>query len=155
MGNEFSGSHSRLCMPSNTFLTFTVGECEPVRIFHPREYLALLAITQHKFLPFYSTVRLFWTSSNYTELTHQSPIVVLILNHAFTPMKCDVPVQCNVIYHYMSMSCHVCIECHMDNLFHTFNHVSWIIILHAYNFQNNNSFQCQHISIHILTFIKQ
>ena len=37
-------------------------------------------------LPFYSTVRLYWTSSNGTELTHQSPSEVIDSNHALTPM---------------------------------------------------------------------
>ena len=78
VGNEFLGSHHRIHTPSNTFWTFIVGVPEPIRVFHLREYLALFVITRHKFLPFYSTVQLCWTSSNGTELTHQSPIVVLI-----------------------------------------------------------------------------
>ena len=76
-------------------------------------------------------------------------------NHALTPMKCDVPVICNVMHHYKSMSCHICNECHINNINHTLCHVSWTIILHAYNFQNKHSFQCQAISILMSTFIKQ
>ena len=56
VGSEFLRSHHRLRMPSNTFWTFIVGVSKPVRVLHPREYLALLNFTRHKFLPFYSTV---------------------------------------------------------------------------------------------------
>ena len=70
VGNEFSGSHCRLRTPFDTFWTFTVGVSKPFRVFHPRENLALLAITRHKFsLPFHATVRLCWTSSNGTKPT--------------------------------------------------------------------------------------
>ena len=49
VGNKFSGSHRKVCTPSDTFWTFTIGVFELVRVFHPRENLALLAITQYKF----------------------------------------------------------------------------------------------------------
>ena len=56
---------------------------------------------------------------------------------------------CNVMHHCMSMSCHICNECHMDNINHTLCHVSWTIIVYAYNFENKHSFQCQYIHTHI------
>ena len=73
---------------------------------------------------------------------------------------------CNVMHHCMSMSCHICDECHMDNLSHAFNHASWTIILHAYNFQLNtddsvNTFRTHILTVHqpqqtsILSYIKQ
>ena len=130
MGSEFFGSHRRLRTPSNTFWTFTVRVSEPIQVFHSREYLALLIITRHNFL------------NEMFPCTHTHE------------MRC-FPCICNVMHHCMSMSCHICDECHMDNLIHTFYHVSWIIILHAYNLQNKHSFQCQYISTHISTFIKQ
>ena len=80
MGRKFSGSHRRLCKCSNTFWTFTLGVSEPVRVFHPRENLAFLAITRHKFiLLFNAIVRLGWTLSNG--------------NHALTLIPCDVLVH--------------------------------------------------------------
>ena len=42
-----------------------------------------------------------------------------------------------------------------ENINHTFYYVSWTIILHAYNLQNKHLVQCQYISTHISTFIKQ
>ena len=51
-----------------------------------RDNLSLLAITRHKFLPFYSIVRLCWTSSKGTEPTDQSPSEVIDFNHALAPM---------------------------------------------------------------------
>ena len=148
------GVPPQLRMPSNTFWTFTFEVFELVWVFHPREYLALLVLTRHKFLQFHSIVRLCWTSSNGIEPTHQSPIVVLISTMHSCPLNVMFTCICNVVYHCMSMPCHICNECHIDILSHTFNHVSWTIILYAYNFQNNHSFQCQYISIHISTFIK-
>ena len=65
-------------------------------------------------------------------------------------MQC-FPCIYNVMHHCMLMSCHICNECHMDNINHTFYHVSWTIISHAYNFQINTH-QCQYISTHISTF---
>ena len=117
------------------------------RVFHSREYLALFSITRHKFLPFRSTVRLCWTSSKGTEPTHQSSNVVLISTCTYTH-----EMRCSCAY---AMQCTISCQFHMENLSYTFNHVSWTIILHAYNFQNNHSFQCRYISIHISTFIKQ
>ena len=61
---------------------------------------------------------------------------------------------CNVIRHCMSMSRYICDECHIDNLIHTFYHISWTIIFHAYNLQNKHSVQCQYINTHISTFVK-
>ena len=69
VGSEFSRSHHKLRTPLNAFWTFTIGVSEPVQVFYPRENLALLAITRRKFLPFYSTVRLYWTFSNDTKPT--------------------------------------------------------------------------------------
>ena len=40
----------------------------------------------------------------------------------------------NAMYHCMLMSCLICSECHMNNLNHTFHHVSWTIS-YAYNLQ--------------------
>ena len=46
---NFRGLTAGFRTPSNTFWTFTMGVFDPVRVFHPRENLALLAITRHKF----------------------------------------------------------------------------------------------------------
>ena len=50
--DEFSGSHSRLRMPSYTFTDFhcwTHMYNKKYRVFHLRGYLSLLATTRHKF----------------------------------------------------------------------------------------------------------
>ena len=90
----------------------------------------------------------------------RSPVInhhmrCLISTMHSNPLNVMSPCICNVMRHCMSMSCHICDECHMDNLIHTFYHVSWTIILHAYNLENKHSVQCQYISTHISTFIKQ
>ena len=103
------------------------------RVFHPRKCLSLLAITQHKF--FYHFIQQCDSLDFVQRYRAHSLItnVVFDFNHVLTPMKCDVPCICNVMHHCMSMSCHICDECHMDNLILTFYHISWKIILHAYN----------------------
>ena len=80
-------------------------------------------------------MQLCWTSSNDTEPTHQSPNAVLIITMHSHPLNAMFLCICNVMHHCMSMPCHICNEWHMDNIIHTFYHVSWTIILHAYNFQ--------------------
>ena len=70
--------------------------------------------------------------------------------HALTPMSCNVPMhKCNAMRHCMSIPCHICDECYMDNTNHTFYHVSWTIISKAYNFQNKHSSNFQYIKTHI------
>ena len=86
VGSEFLGSYRRLRTSFNTFWTFIVRMFEPIWVFHLREYLTLLTITRHKFLPIYSTVRSCLTLSNGTKPTHQSPNEVIYFNHALTPM---------------------------------------------------------------------
>ena len=52
VGSEFSGSHCRLCMPYYTFTGFhrlTHMYKKKYQVFHLKEYLSLLAITQHIF----------------------------------------------------------------------------------------------------------
>ena len=125
------------------------------QVFHPKECLALLAITRYKFFYFMQQ----WDSVRFS-----STILSPLINHQMRCLISTIPSHpwnamslciCNVMHHCMSMSCHICDECHMDNLIHTFYYVSWTIILHAYNLQNKHSVQCQYISTNISTFIKQ
>ena len=85
--------------------------------------------------PCHASMRLCWTSSNDTELTHQSPSIVIDHNHALTPIQYDVPMlmQCNAPLHVISY--HIYHEYYMDNSNHTIHHVLWTIISKAYNFQ--------------------
>ena len=85
--------------------------------------------------PCYATVRLYWTSSNGIEPTHQSPSMVIYHNHVFTPIQCYVPMhmQCNTPFHVIT--CHIYREFYMDNSNHTIHHVLLTIISKAYNFQ--------------------
>ena len=49
VGSGFLESHRRIRTPSTLF-GLSPSQCgKPVRVFHPREFLALLAITRHKF----------------------------------------------------------------------------------------------------------
>ena len=70
-------------------------------------------------LPLYSTVRLYWTSSNGTEPTQLNTKCSVDYNHALTPIQCDVLVhmQCNASLHVISR--HMYNECYMDNTIHT------------------------------------
>ena len=145
VGIEFSGSHRRLCTPSDTFWTFTVGVSEPVWVFHPREYPALLAITRHKFLyRFVQPCDSVGLRPTVPSPPNQTPNAVLIFNHALTPMICDVPVhmQCNAPL--LVISCHMCNECYMDNIIHTTHRVSRIITSYAYDF-HTLIYSCQYI----------
>ena len=144
VGSEFPGSHRKLRMPSNTFWTFIVGVSEPVRVFHPMEYLALLVITRHKFsLPFRSTVRICWTLSNGTEPT-QSNSKCSVDFQLCTPMICDesMQMQCNVPL--CVISCHMYDEHYMDNIIHTTHRVSRTITSYAYDF-HTSIYSCQYI----------
>ena len=95
--------------------------------------------------------RLCWTSSNGTELTHQSPSMVIDHNHALTPSQCDVPVHLhNASLHVIS--CHMYNECYMDNSNHTIHHVLWTIISKTYNFQIKLISMSIYINTHISTF---
>ena len=73
------------------------------------------------------------------------------LNHALTPIQCDVPVhmQCNASLHVIS--CHMYNECYTDNSNHTVHHVSWIIILIAYNFRTITHSMSIYLYTHIST----
>ena len=86
-----------------------------------------------------------------TCLPNQTPNAVLIFffNHALTPINYDVPVymQCNAPLHVIS--CHIYNECYTDNSNHTIHHLSWTIILIAYNFHTITHF----MSIYLYTYI--
>ena len=138
----FSGFHHRLHMPSNTFWTLTIGVFEQVQVFHPKECLALFTITRHKFFFFhfmqlYDFVRLRPTVPS-PPIKHQMRCWISIIHSH--PCNVMFPCICNAMCH-MSISCHISNECHMDNINHTFHHVSWTIILHAYNLQNKHPSQ--------------
>ena len=49
VGSGFLESHRRLLMPSTLFGLSPSESSKPVRVFHPRQCLALLASTRHKF----------------------------------------------------------------------------------------------------------
>ena len=56
VGSEFSGSHRRLCMPSDTFANFHLWihmYNQEYRVFHPRGYLSLLAIPKTRIFHFH------------------------------------------------------------------------------------------------------
>ena len=55
VGSGFLESHRRLYTPSTLFFLLSPSECsKPVRVFHPWECLALLAITRHMFSLLYN-----------------------------------------------------------------------------------------------------
>ena len=121
VGSKFLGSHYRLRTPSNTFWTFTVRVSGPVWVFHPREYLAFLAITRHKFFyHFIQPCNSVGLRPTVPSPPNKSPKVALIFQpctHTHV-MRC-FPCICNVMHHCMLMSCLICNACHMDNLNHT------------------------------------
>ena len=86
----------------------------------------------------YATVRLYWTSSNGIEPTHQSPSMVIDHNHALTLIQCDVPVhmQCNAPLHVIL--CHMYNESYIDNIIHTTHWMSWTITSYAYDFHTSH-----------------
>ena len=124
VGNEFSGSHRGLHMPSDTFANFHRWIHmfnQEYRVFHPSGYLSLLAILNtciFHFLFFYATVRLilnvvpFYRAHHRNTkhrvnlpCTHDIPSNTkhnVYLYHALTPMSCDVPcinsMQCHCMY---------------------------------------------------------
>ena len=109
----------------NTFIVGIMSN-HKYRIFYPRWYLSLFAITRHIFsLPFYSIVQLCWTLSNGTEPIQSITKRSVDYNHALTHIQCDVHVhmQCNAPLHVIS--CHMYNECYMDNTIHTTHRVSW------------------------------
>ena len=65
-------------------------------------------------------------------------------HHAFTRMNMMPQCICNALCHCMSIPCHICNTCHMDNLSCIMN--SYI---KAYNFQTI------HLNVYILEFIYQ
>ena len=71
--------------------------------------------------------------------------------HALTLIQCDVPVhmQCNTTLHVIS--CHMYNKCYTDNSNHTIHHVSWTIILIAYNFHTITHFLSIYLYTHIST----
>ena len=118
---------------------------EPVRVFHPREYLSLLSITRHKFsLPFRSTVRLCLTLSNGIEPTQSITKRSVDFQPCTTLMIFDVPVhmQCNAPLRVIL--CHMYNECYMDNIIHTTHRVSRTITSYAYDF-HTSIYSCQYI----------
>ena len=126
MDSEFSGSHHRLCMPSDTFVNFHRWIHmfnQEYRVFHPRGYLSLIAIPNTRifhFLFLYATVRLILgvvpfyrahhqtpnTLSIYHVLTtyHRTPNTVSISTmhshpcHAMSPCICNARCHC-MLYH--------------------------------------------------------
>ena len=108
-----------------TLFLLSPFECiNQYRVFHLRECLALLAITRQRFFFFFpclEIVQLYWISSNGTEPTQQSPNEVFLFQSCTHTheMRCSLYI-CNVMHHCMSMSCHICDECHMGNLTQTF-----------------------------------
>ena len=118
---------------------------EPVRVFHPRENLALLEITHHMFFSMLCNRQLCWTSSNSTEPTHQSPSMMIDHNHVLTPIPCDVPVhmQYNMSLHFIS--CHMHNECYMDNAktIHFTVYHRQLYLMHTISIQSH--IPCQYI----------
>ena len=97
-------------------------------------------------------MRLYWTSSNDTEPTHQSSSMVIDHNHALTLIQCDalVHMQCNAPLHVIS--CHIYHECYMDNSNKKIHNLLWTIISKAYNFQIKPISMSIYINTHISTF---
>ena len=125
VGNRFSGSHRKI---SHDFLHFY--EFSPIRImynhkyqvFHPREYLSLLAITHQKFFcvmqPCHSIGRRPTVSSPPSNTKRSVDPY-----HTLIPMSCDVPMhKCNAMRHCMPIPCHMYNECYMENQAHAFHH---------------------------------
>ena len=112
----------------------------------------MLAITRHKFyLPHYSTVKLCWTSSHLTKLTQLNTNINVDFSTMHSPIQCDVlmHMQCNAPLHVIS--CHMYNECYMDNSNHIIHHVSWTIILIAYNFHTITHSMSIYLYTHIST----
>ena len=117
------GVHPCLLLPDKSFLYHIIQLCYSVRL-HP-------------------------TSPS---PPNQTPNAMLIFfNHALTPIQCDVPehMQCDVLLHVIS--CHMYNECYTDNSNHTIHHVSWTIILIAYNFHTITRSMSIYLYTHIST----
>ena len=70
--------------------------------------------------------------------------VLILFNHALTPIPCHFPVhmKCNEPLHVIS--CHMYNECYMDNTINTTYWVSWTITSPAYDF-HTSFYSCQYI----------
>ena len=160
MGSEFSGSHRRLCTPSDTFTNFYRWIHifnQEYRVFHPRGYLSLLAIPNTRIFHF-----LFLLCDRETQFGC-CPILTsppsntkhsVNLSHALISMSCDVPcinaMQCHCMYlmlHTQGMPCAI-----VKN--HTSCQVSWIIIFNTYNYSHLISIYLTHISQHASQYNK-
>ena len=126
VGSEFSGSHRRLRMPSDTFAIFHRWihmSNQEYRVFHPRGYLSLLAIPNTHIFHFlfllcnheahFGCCPILPSPPSNTKhsvnlpCTHDIPSNTkysVDLYHALTPMSCDVPVhmQCKMPLHVIS-----------------------------------------------------
>ena len=74
---------------------------KPIRVFHPRENLALLAITHHKFFRVMQLHDSVGRRPTVSSPPINSPSMVNDHNHALTPSQCDVLVhmKCNMPLH--------------------------------------------------------
>ena len=105
VGSEFLVSHHMPRKPRHFYSLLPLGTMSNHnwRVFHPRGDLSLLDNTRHIFsLPFYSTLRLYWTLSHLTE-SAQSNIKhsidsLTMHSHPFNAMSQCI---CNAICHCM------------------------------------------------------
>ena len=103
--SEFLVSHRSLCKLKHFYGLLPLGIMFDHNwwVFHPREFLSLLADTQHIFsFPLYSIVRLCWTLSHLTSPPNQTPNTVSI----HQPCTHTHLIQCTYAY---AMLC--AIEC--------------------------------------------
>ena len=130
MGSGLLGSHHRIF---HAFLHFYwlspmgIMYNHKYRVFHPRGYISLLAITYHTFFHVMQ-------SCDSIKRRPTVPSPPSNTKHSVDPyhalMSCDVPVHiCNAMRHCVPIPCNMYNECYMDNQAHAFHHASWIIII--------------------------
>ena len=112
MGSEFLGSYRKLRTPSDTFANFHRRihmSNQEYRVFHPMEYLSLLAIPNTRifhFLFFYATVRLILDVVPFYLAHHQTPNTVsmyhVLMTYHRTPKTVSISTMHSHPRHAMS-----------------------------------------------------
>ena len=97
-GQRISGVSPRTSHAFLYFLDFHHWSVyEPVRAFHSRGCLTLLATTHYTFCHVMQPC----DSVGHPPTVQAHPCMVIDHNHALTPIQCDVPCICNVMHHCM------------------------------------------------------
>ena len=150
MGHGFSGSHRRTPRASPTLFGLSLSVAsEPVRVFHPREYLSFLLCPTLVFFMLCNHETHFGRCL-ITELTTHSPRMMNDYNHAHTLDSMRYPCA------YAMQNANACISCYMFNehymeqfINRTSCQVPWIIISKTYNLHQFMLIYITHIHQHI------